>query len=198
MKKFLMGLAIGIGLASTTAVYASDTIQAYLFPEEIVINGHFKKLDGTEYSLLNYNGHAYVPVRYIAENMGAYVEYEEGSAYKRIGILHLEPKKPVISDKNYPNIHIGNIDILQNSFSNQSVISGVIAFDPGDVNQGHVLQFNLNFYNKDKSLLGTAKYVGKEPIKDGQIKAFTIALYGDVRNYETMSVDVTQIANVPN
>jgi hypothetical protein len=68
----------------------------------------------------------------------------------------------------------------------------------GDVNQVHLLQFNLNFYDKDKSLLGTAKYVGKEPIKNGQIKAFTLALFGDVRNYETMSIYLTQIATAPN
>ncbi|SED10877.1 hypothetical protein [Paenibacillus sp. GP183] len=39
MKKFLIGLTCGIALTATTAVYASDTIQAYLFPAKIEING---------------------------------------------------------------------------------------------------------------------------------------------------------------
>ncbi|MDQ0888933.1 hypothetical protein QFZ81_004021 [Paenibacillus sp. V4I9] len=192
MKKFITGLVIGIGVTSATAAYASDTIQAFLFPADIVINGHVKNVDGKEYALLNYNGHAYVPVRYVAENMGAYVEYSEGSAFKRIGILHLEPTKPVLTDKNRPNIHVGNIDILQNR--NQSVISGVIASDITGDNQAKILEFNLNFYNKDKALLGTARYEERTPetIQNGQIKQFTTALYGDVRSYDYMSLEVTK------
>lgn len=106
MKKFLLGLAIGIGVASASVVYASDTIQAYLFPADIYINGDFKNVDGPEYAVLNYNGHAYVPIRYISENMGASVNYEEGSAYKRITVLHLDPMKPIVTDKKYPNIRV--------------------------------------------------------------------------------------------
>ncbi|KRE57451.1 stalk domain-containing protein [Paenibacillus sp. Soil750] len=69
MKKFILGLLIGIGLAMTTAVFASESIQALLFPAKIKINGQEKKLD-SEYQILNVNGHAYVPIRYVAENLG--------------------------------------------------------------------------------------------------------------------------------
>jgi hypothetical protein len=44
MKKFLLGLTCGITLTATTAVYASDSIQAYLFPAKIEINGQSKEL----------------------------------------------------------------------------------------------------------------------------------------------------------
>lgn len=76
MKKFVLGLICGIGLSATTAVCASDTIQAYLFPVKFVFNGQDKELD-SEYTTLNYNGHAYVPIRFVAENMGALVKYED-------------------------------------------------------------------------------------------------------------------------
>ncbi|MBD0382880.1 stalk domain-containing protein [Paenibacillus sedimenti] len=77
MKKFLLGLTCGIALTTTTAVFAADTIQTYLFPATFVINGETKNSYG--YETLNYDGHAYVPIRFIAESMGLKVVYEDVS-----------------------------------------------------------------------------------------------------------------------
>jgi hypothetical protein len=74
LKKFVLGLICGIGLTTTTAVYASDTIQAYFFPTKFEINGQSKELD-SEYKVLNYNGHAYVPIRFVAESLDLGVRY---------------------------------------------------------------------------------------------------------------------------
>jgi hypothetical protein len=76
MKKFFLGLTCGIALTATTAASASDTIQAYLFPAKIEINGQSKELP-SEYKVLNYNGHAYVPIRFIGESLGLGVRYIE-------------------------------------------------------------------------------------------------------------------------
>ncbi|NEW09727.1 hypothetical protein GK047_27780 [Paenibacillus sp. SYP-B3998] len=54
MKKIVIGLVLGAGITCSTAVYASDAIQA-----------------------INYNGHAYVPLRFVAESMRAQVEFNE-------------------------------------------------------------------------------------------------------------------------
>jgi hypothetical protein len=62
-------------LTATTTVYASNSIQAYLFPVKFEFNGIEKKLSN-EYVVLNHLGHAYVPVRFIADNMGAAVDYD--------------------------------------------------------------------------------------------------------------------------
>lgn len=81
MKKFILGLLCGIALMAGSAAYASDALQpitAYLFPVKFVINGQSKELGG-EYTAFNYNGHAYVPVRFVAESMGGVVGYDEGS-----------------------------------------------------------------------------------------------------------------------
>jgi hypothetical protein len=51
MKKFILDLACGVALTATSAVYASDTIQAYLFPAKFVFNGKDTKLNG--YQALN-------------------------------------------------------------------------------------------------------------------------------------------------
>ncbi|KRF10188.1 hypothetical protein ASG89_01220 [Paenibacillus sp. Soil766] len=74
MKRFILGLICGMGLTATTTVFASDTIQAYLFPVKYEFNGQIKQLD-SDYTTLNYNGHAYVPVRFVAESLGVGVRY---------------------------------------------------------------------------------------------------------------------------
>jgi hypothetical protein len=79
LKRFILGLICGIGLTATTAVYASDTIQTYLFPAKFAFNGVTKEVDNKEYVVLNHQGHAYVPIRFVAENMGALVKYEEST-----------------------------------------------------------------------------------------------------------------------
>lgn len=76
MKKFILGLICGIGLTATTAVYASDTLQTYLFPVKFFFNSQAKEFD-SEYTTLNYSGHAYVPVRWVVENMGGKVNYDD-------------------------------------------------------------------------------------------------------------------------
>lgn len=79
MKKFILGLVCGMALTATTAVYAADTIQAYLFPVKFEFNGQSKPLDEKEYVVLNHNGHAYVPLRYAAESMGKIAKYNENT-----------------------------------------------------------------------------------------------------------------------
>lgn len=79
MKKFFLGLVCGVALTATTAVYASDSIQAYLFHAKFIINGEMKIPTDSGYQTLNYDGHAYVPIRYIAENLGSKVAYDEAS-----------------------------------------------------------------------------------------------------------------------
>lgn len=78
MKKFILGFSCGIALTATTAVYASDTVQAIFFPVKYVFNGQNKELN-SEYTTLNYHGHAYVPVRFVVENMGGEIRYDESS-----------------------------------------------------------------------------------------------------------------------
>ncbi|MCY9696084.1 stalk domain-containing protein [Paenibacillus alginolyticus] len=97
MKKFVLGLICGIGLTATTAVYAADTIQAYLFPAKFVFNGQDKELN-SEYTTLNYNGHAYVPIRFVAENMGATVGYDDELKKITVDYESLLTPQPKVKD----------------------------------------------------------------------------------------------------
>jgi hypothetical protein len=84
MKKFLLGLTTGVILAGSTAVYASNSIQALLFPAKVTfhVNGEIKELDGDQTSILNYNNKTYIPLRTFAESMGSRVDYSDISGPK--------------------------------------------------------------------------------------------------------------------
>lgn len=91
LKKFMLGLLCGIAIAASSVVYASDTIQAYLFPAKFVFNGQTKELSGG-YTTLNYMGHVYVPVRFVAESLGKLVKYEEDTKVISIDDTNLSTK----------------------------------------------------------------------------------------------------------
>lgn len=57
---------------------ASDMIQAYLFPSAFYINGLPVELPN-DYGILNYQGHSYVPIRFITEYLNGEVMYDEGT-----------------------------------------------------------------------------------------------------------------------
>lgn len=76
MKKFLLGCAVGGLLSVCSVAYATDGVQALLFPVKFFFNGHGSDLPA-DMATLNYNGHAYVPIRFIAEELGASITYHD-------------------------------------------------------------------------------------------------------------------------
>jgi hypothetical protein len=89
LKKFVVGLICGAALSMTTVAFASDTIQAILFPSKITfeMKGNQVVLDTNENPVLNYNDKTYIPLRAFAEAMGASVDFVAGS--EATGGLHL-------------------------------------------------------------------------------------------------------------
>lgn len=77
-KMFILGLVIGIAMASTTTVLAAEYVKAFLFPVHLFINDEEKQLP-KETNFLKYNNHTYVPLRFVAESLGAKVGYVDGS-----------------------------------------------------------------------------------------------------------------------
>ncbi|WP_084159389.1 stalk domain-containing protein [Paenibacillus ehimensis] len=54
-------------------VHAADAIKTCLFPVNFSFNG--KKINMSEYKVLNYENTTYVPIRFIAENTGTSIRY---------------------------------------------------------------------------------------------------------------------------
>lgn len=59
-----------------TISQASDAIQAYLFSSKLHINGLPIEMP-SDYDVLNYKEHAYVPVRFITEQLNGTVSFDE-------------------------------------------------------------------------------------------------------------------------
>ncbi|MCP1311190.1 stalk domain-containing protein [Paenibacillus tyrfis] len=102
MRKYVIGFVCGAFISMSTMVYASDSIQAFLFPVKISFNG--KRMDMSEYKVLNYENHAYVPIRFIAENVGISINYN--------------PHLNEITLKDAPLVPIPLSTILKSDFNN--------------------------------------------------------------------------------
>lgn len=83
-----------IAFAVLLMMFGFSKTQISLFPSIISFNGQAKEL---EYEMINYKGHAYVPVRYLADHLDAEVKYDEET--KSIDIYHLNDQ-PLKSEIN--------------------------------------------------------------------------------------------------
>jgi len=77
MKKVTIALALGLLLGSaTTAIAATDTVQAALTKFKIVVNGQEQQLKSSPVVI---NGSSYLPVREVAELLGHDVSFDKGT-----------------------------------------------------------------------------------------------------------------------
>lgn len=82
-KSFIVGVLCGAIFMLTTSVFASNVMDAIIFPSKITFflaNGLTKDVQLQEdEEVLNYNHKAYVPLRLFAESSGAHVTYTHAS-----------------------------------------------------------------------------------------------------------------------
>ncbi|WP_248928280.1 ankyrin repeat domain-containing protein [Paenibacillus hamazuiensis] len=93
LKKVMLGFVCGVLLSACTAVYADDVVEALLVPLRVSVNGEAKRL-GDEYRVLNYDGHVYLPARFVVETLGGQVFYDEQE--RKLSIV--DPKLPDRAD----------------------------------------------------------------------------------------------------
>lgn len=197
LKKFILGLVVGTFLSLSTAVFASESVQTYLFSAFFNINGQNVPLDDKEYAVLNYQGHAYVPVRFIAEKLGAFVDYTDQGTYKDITINHFPSNVPILKDVKYANIHFGLLDLyLDGGYTG---IRGLLALDHDkDSITEHEIEFKLHFYDENNKVIGIASGTSKPSssaqkmtISTGEIKYVSAGEVGDFSKYEKVDFEVT-------
>ena len=80
-RQYLIGGLIGAALATAATALAAEnasSVQAVLWPVTMRLNidGKMDHVAAENVEVLNYKGSAYVPLRYVAEKMGATVRYE--------------------------------------------------------------------------------------------------------------------------
>jgi hypothetical protein len=77
-----MGVVVGAGVASCATVFASVSLQAYLFPSQVTyhVKDQSKLLDVSgDNKVINVNNKAYIPLRLFSESLGATVNYQPPS-----------------------------------------------------------------------------------------------------------------------
>ncbi|MGF7035382.1 hypothetical protein J2T17_006390 [Paenibacillus mucilaginosus] len=97
MKKLAIGTLVGIALTSTSFAYSSEKLDVIPFAVKILFNNESKPMDN-KYEVLNYNGHTYLPARYIAENMSGGIEFNDKN--KEVNIRYYDFSKTMTSQLN--------------------------------------------------------------------------------------------------
>ncbi|TCP59134.1 copper amine oxidase-like protein [Tumebacillus sp. BK434] len=73
-KQLFAGILIGSVIAGVSVASADQSITAYLSPIKFTFDGEAKKLP-EGYAVLTYKDRTYVPARFVAEELGANVEW---------------------------------------------------------------------------------------------------------------------------
>ncbi|MEK8128482.1 hypothetical protein WMW72_11250 [Paenibacillus filicis] len=160
VKKFVIGVMAGAILSLSATSLATNLTDVSLFPVKYVFNDIEKPIP-TEYSSINYNGHAYVPIRFIAENTNLNIGYDETG--KRVLINYgidgqnAAPIPPQYQEENYdPNLPYktnnalpyGNIKVTKEGLN--SLVSFQLLNDIPDNDMGGVMRF----YDSQANFLG--------------------------------------------
>lgn len=187
LKKFILGLLCGIIISTSSIVYASDFIQTTFFPAKFIINGQSKELN-SEYTILNYNNHAYVPIRFVAENMGAIVDYNDNT--KTISINNISEDSLTIKDPEENFVRVGNLNLTKEG--NNTRVTGNIEISlPGT----NTIGANLSFYNEKGEKIGFVVISGDIP---QGIQRFEVTGTGDFTNYSSVKLNVGYLNGVKN
>ncbi|GAB2724384.1 stalk domain-containing protein [Paenibacillus thermoaerophilus] len=198
MNKWIGGFVLGAVVSGAVTVSASDSIQAVLFPAKYKINGVTRELP-EGYSTVNVNGHAYVPIRYVAESLGAVVAYDEDSStivvddgfnvtHMTSGIRagHLQAAK-----EGGETVVTGQLYIGQEHW--EAMASARNAIAPGTE---VAAQGEIRFYNDQGRYIGKASFKDVPFVSGGdQIREFKAVADRDVSGYAFASL--TGVSPVP-
>ncbi|MDR6552659.1 stalk domain-containing protein [Paenibacillus qinlingensis] len=184
MKKFILGVSCGLLLAGTSVAFASDTIQALLFPASFEINGSQVAMN-KEYQVLNVDGHVYVPVRFVAEHLGAAIDYDSESEK-----ILIKNKALDIVDPDYAKVSVGNL--IATKSGNKTKVTGQLTIS-GVGNSQNMIGAGLSFYNENNEKIGEAAISGNQFGVDTQ--TFVTEGDGDFRHYDAVYLYIGAVNN---
>lgn len=183
LRTFVVGLGCGLLISVATLAKASEsTLEAYLFKVKYIINGAEAKLD-EEYVTLNYEGHAYVPIRFITENAGLNVGYDANSQTILVNNVNSKGQEVMVDNK-APNVSISNLIVAKDPQADTTIVTGQISV--ANLETANI-KGNLSFYSVDGKKLG-------EVIIDGDFKKgmqeFAASGVGNFASYEKVIFNV--------
>ena len=95
VRYLVLGMAIGGSLMTSTLAFAYSPVAAWVENNiKIYFNGELKELPD-KYEVLSYNGRTYTPARFIAEELGATVDWDEDNKSIYINYVDKETDKEI-------------------------------------------------------------------------------------------------------
>ncbi|MBP1993758.1 hypothetical protein [Paenibacillus eucommiae] len=186
MKKFIIGFMCGAAIATTTTVWAADSIQAYLFPSKVEFR-HGEMITPVDVSgdnaVINYNNKAYIPLRTFAEAIGAKVSFKEAAASngnKNQIILMtgqaFENGPLTLSDPDN-NVNIGDLYVVREPNGNNSLTSGTIRINKVLKDK----EIEIHAFDAKGELIGKTDFVyiqdsESKPPRPGETRLFSTSL----------------------
>ncbi|UQZ84834.1 hypothetical protein SK3146_04089 [Paenibacillus konkukensis] len=164
------------------AVSASDSIRATIFPVNFDINGQTRQLDG-EYSVLNYNGHIYTPVRFIAESLGAVIDYDADK--KQVWIKQGDL---ALYDRNFSGFYVGNLIAVKEG--TRTKVTGQMKVQTL-LEEENAVEASLTFYNNKSEVIGIAGI--SSPSLGRNVQTFESYADGDITGYTTVTLNINAI-----
>lgn len=186
MRKYVTGMLVGIVLTITTTAYASDSIQAFLYSVKYIING---KADETPigYQTLNYDGHAYVPLRYISEKMGTAIVFDDDTKS-----ITLDDNFTIPDPRNFI-VKAGHLLLTKNSTGTS--INGKLYFSQTYLEMLKVnvraADGSLVFWNAEGEIIDKALFKVNIEMNKDQIVDFQTTTLSDVTNYAAVTLEGT-------
>jgi hypothetical protein len=184
LKKFILGLSCGLVIACSSVAFASGSIQALLFPASFEINGNKIALNN-DYKVLNVDGHAYVPIRFIAENMGGTIDYDA-----ELQKIFVKNKKLDLTDPDYKGISVGNLILTK--VGNNTKVTGQLKME-GVGSSKNMIGASLSFYNDKSEKIGDIAINGNDFGVDSQ--TFVSEGSGDIRAYSAVNLHIGAVNN---
>ncbi|WP_068776265.1 hypothetical protein [Paenibacillus sp. FJAT-26967] len=193
MKKFVSGMIAGIGISACTIVFASPSLQAYLFPSKVTVHmdGAHSQLDLINNPVINYNNKAYIPLRAFSDAVNAEVTYSPPSSAsdgKSAIDLYVSSESPGVTLEDTDGyVSVSRLSVIKDTDS----ITGILR-----VNKelsGRIIE--IHAVGKDNTITGSTVILppskDSAPAANGEAITFTAPFYarGLADSYEVVVRD---------
>lgn len=194
MKKFFIGLVCGAILASSTIIFASESIQTNIFRTELIFNGETKNPPADK-PILKLKDSTYVPLRYFAESMGATVGYyERGGSYDpQIIINYPTASGLLIKDPNESRVSLGNLQLKKRANDGGTYVTAQMKLEESPYSVSAVL-FQISFFDENEQFIFLTEGTG-QLMKPGEIQTFTFYA-GTLEKYSSVKLKIIEIRDM--
>lgn len=202
MKKFTIGLLCGIILSFATTAAASSEVRALLFPTAMSfhLNGNSSTAGPDDAVVLNYGNRIYVPLRFMAEQMGATVRYQAPAntgGYPAVEVYAVDERDLTIREEG-GHFGIGHVAVAFRKQDDVPTISGMIKmWKP--LPQGK--QAVIEIYDEQGELAATSEYIKLNAADASMFDAANDVRYagemeaGEIAKFETRFPYMAEIEN---